>query len=114
MAKLSGATTVVIADIDTGRVNYALSNGFAQKGYIVTPRRHSNEISENLAAAKEIAGDILQIAGLHEPDFEGADVTFDCTGKEICMQSGLYVRLTGPMYCQLLTAPRRQGLADSL
>lgn len=91
MAKLSGATTVLIADIDSGRVNYALSNGFANKGYIVTPRRHLNDISEKLAVAKDIAGDIMQIAGLHEPDFEGADVTFDCTGKEICMQAGLHV-----------------------
>ena len=91
MAKLSGATTVVIADIDSGRVNYALSNGFANKGYIVTPRRHLNDTGDKLAAAKEISSDILQIASLNDPDFEGADITFDCTGKEICMQSGLYV-----------------------
>ncbi|KAF2714803.1 GroES-like protein [Pleomassaria siparia CBS 279.74] len=90
MAKISGATTVVIADVDSGRVNYALSNGFAHKGYIVTPRRHLNDTSERLAAAKEISRDIVQIASLNEIDFEGADVTFDCTGKEICMQAGLY------------------------
>jgi len=93
MAKMSGATTVVIADIDSGRVNYALSNGFAHKGYIVTPRRHLTETAEKLAVAKELAGDIMQIASLNDIDFEGADVTFDCTGKEICMQAGLYVSL---------------------
>jgi L-iditol 2-dehydrogenase len=91
MAKFSGATTVVIADIDSGRVNYALANGFADKGYIVTPRRHLNDISEKLSAAKEISADIMEIAGLQDPDFEGADVTFECTGKEICMQAGLHV-----------------------
>lgn len=91
MAKLSGATTVVIADIDNGRVNYALQNGFATRGYIVTPRRHLNETAEKLAAAKDVANDIMQIACANEADFEGADVTFDCTGKEICMQAGLYV-----------------------
>jgi threonine dehydrogenase-like Zn-dependent dehydrogenase len=96
MAKLSGATTVVIADIDSGRVNYALSNGFAHKGYIVTPRRHSNETSEKFAAAKEISNDVMHIASLNDPDFEGADVTFDCTGKEVCMQAGLYVSLRSP------------------
>lgn len=95
MAKLSGATTVVIADIDSGRVNYALSNGFANKGYIVTPRRHLNDTADKLAAAKEISSDILQIASLNDPDFEGADITFDCTGKEICMQSGLYATRPG-------------------
>jgi L-iditol 2-dehydrogenase len=93
MAKISGATTVVIADIDSGRVNYALTNGFATKGYIVGHRRHLTETAEKLAVAKEIASDIMQIASLNDHDFEGADITFDCTGKEICMQAGLYVSL---------------------
>jgi len=93
MAKVSGATTVVIADIDYGRINYALSNGFAHKGYIVTPQKDSNETAGKLAQAKELSSDIMQIASLNDPDFEGADVTFDCTGKEICMQAGLYVSL---------------------
>lgn len=92
MAKLSGATTVVIADLDAGRVNYALKNGFATKGYIVSSRKHPSGLSDNFAAAKAISSDILEIAGQLDPEFEGADVTFDCTGKEICMQAGLYVR----------------------
>lgn len=91
MAKLSGATTVLIADIDSGRVNYALQHSFASKGYIVTPRRQLNETAEKLAAAKELASEVVEMACADEPDFEGADVTFDCTGKEICMQTGLYV-----------------------
>lgn len=91
MAKMSGATTVVIADIDHGRVNYALQNGFAHKGYIVTPRKHGKDTGENLVIAKELASDVMQIASLNDVDFEGADVTFDCTGKEICMQAGLFV-----------------------
>jgi len=95
MAKVSGATTVVIADIDYGRINYALANGFAHKGYIVTPQKHGNETAEKFAVAKELAADVMQIASQNEPDFEGADVTFDCTGKEICMQAGLYVSYSG-------------------
>ncbi|KAH8719275.1 chaperonin 10-like protein, partial [Phaeosphaeriaceae sp. PMI808] len=91
MAKVSGATTVVIADIDYGRINYALSNGFAHKGYIVPLAEDATEISEKLDHAKELATDVMQIASLNDPEFEGADVTFDCTGKEICMQAGLYV-----------------------
>lgn len=93
MAKVSGATTVVIADIDYGRINYALANGFAHKGYIVAQRKNATEVTDSLAVAKELASDIMQIASLNDLDFEGADVTFDCTGKEICMQAGLYVRL---------------------
>lgn len=102
MAKMSGATTVLIADIDHGRVNYALSNGFATKGYIVSPRKHLGETSEKLALAKEVAGDVMKIASQNEPDFEGADVTFDCTGKEICMQAGLYVGFSRAEYrCEI-------------
>ena len=103
MAKMSGATTVVIADLDSGRVNYAIQNGFATKGYVVTPRRHLNEIADKLSAAKALSAEILQRASLNDPDFEGADVTFDCTGKEICMQAGLYVSNTRPSYRQTLT-----------
>ncbi|KAJ4363608.1 hypothetical protein N0V83_009904 [Neocucurbitaria cava] len=95
MAKVSGATTVVIADIDHGRVNYALTHGFAHKGYIVTPRKNVGETAEKLAVAKELAADVMQIASLNDIDFEGADVTFDCTGKEICMQAGLYATRPG-------------------
>jgi threonine dehydrogenase-like Zn-dependent dehydrogenase len=108
MAKMSGATTVVIADIDSGRVNYALANGFAHKGYIVTPRRHLTETAEKLAVAKELAGDIMQIASLNDVDFEGADVTFDCTGKEICMQAGLYVSFE-VLHYQSLRLTFREG-----
>jgi L-iditol 2-dehydrogenase len=107
MAKVSGATTVVIADIDYGRINYALSNGFAHKGYIVTPQKESSDIAEKLDQAKELSSDIMQIASLNDPDFEGADVTFDCTGKEICMQAGLYVSL--PTICDMFKLTMTQA-----
>jgi L-iditol 2-dehydrogenase len=107
MAKVSGATTVVIADIDYGRINYALSNGFAHKGYIVTPQKESSDIAEKLDQAKELSADIMQIASLNDPEFEGADVTFDCTGKEICMQAGLYVSL--PTLCDIFKLTMTQA-----
>ncbi|KAL6704869.1 hypothetical protein ACN47E_007552 [Coniothyrium glycines] len=95
MAKVSGATTVVIVDIDHGRINYALTHGFAHKGLMVAPRRYGEGTNERLAVAKELATDVMQIASLNDIDFEGADVTFDCTGKEICMQAGLYATRPG-------------------
>ncbi|KAL9085434.1 MAG: hypothetical protein Q9165_007584 [Trypethelium subeluteriae] len=95
MAKLSGATTVLISDVDSGRVEYALHNGFATKGYINTKTSPLTELSDKLMAAKETAADVLDIACANEPDAEGADVTFDCTGKEICIQAGLYTTKPG-------------------
>lgn len=94
MAKMSGATTVVIVDVDHGRIEYALSNGFAHKGFVVPSRRNAGETSGQFDAAKELSENVLQVASLNDIDFEGADVTFDCTGKEICMQAGLFVSVS--------------------
>ncbi|KAF9691831.1 hypothetical protein EKO04_010391 [Ascochyta lentis] len=95
MAKMSGATTVVIVDVDHGRIEYALSNDFAHKGYVVPSRRNAGEASGQFDFAKELAADVMQVASLNDIDFEGADVTFDCTGKEICMQAGLFATRPG-------------------
>ncbi|KZM22242.1 L-iditol 2-dehydrogenase [Ascochyta rabiei] len=95
MAKMSGATTVVIVDVDHGRIEYALANKFAHKGYVVPSRRHAGEASGQFEPAKELAEDVMQVASLNDVDFEGADVTFDCTGKEICMQAGLFATRPG-------------------
>ena len=99
MAKMSGATTVVIVDVDHGRIEYALSNGFAHKGFVVPSRNNTGESSGQFSCAKELATDVMQVASLNDDDFEGADVTFDCTGKEICMQAGLFVS-TSSATCQ--------------
>jgi L-iditol 2-dehydrogenase len=91
MAKMSGATTVVIVDVDHGRINYALSNGFAHKGFVVPSHKSIDGASGQFGTAKELAEDVMHVASHNDVDFEGADVTFDCTGKEICMQAGLFV-----------------------
>lgn len=91
MAKLAGAS-VVIVDIDTGRVTYALLKGFASKGVVVSEYGDSYLPTEKLAIAKDVSDRVMQVALTGQMDIEGADVTFDCTGKEICMQAGLHVR----------------------
>lgn len=94
MAKMSGATTVVIVDVDHGRIEYALTNGFAHKGFVVPSRRNVAESTGQFGSAKELAGDVMQVASLDDVDFEGSDITFDCTGKEVCMQAGLFVSVS--------------------
>lgn len=94
VAKFSGATTVVIVDVDHGRIEYALSNGFAHRGFVVPSRKTAEEPSSQFDSAKELAEDVMQIASSNDVDFEGADVTFDCTGKEMCMQAGLFVSIS--------------------
>ena len=39
VAKSKGAKTVLIADIDAGRVDFAVKNGFADRGFTVPPKR---------------------------------------------------------------------------
>ncbi len=129
MARKSGCTEVTIIDIDAGRVNYAITKGFATHGYVVpkplhtspssssistathsgtsspsgimTPTSSYGQLTDRLEAAKSLAAEILSVsAPVHSPDHEsdedsGVDITFECTGKEICMQTSLYATRPG-------------------
>jgi L-iditol 2-dehydrogenase len=134
MARKSGCTDVTIIDVDAGRVNHALTKGFATHGYLVPTPLHpsrsssslstsasasalsgtsspsgiltpmstySSHISDRLEAAKSLAADILSIssppslAADEDAEDAGVDVTFECTGKEICTQTALYATRPG-------------------
>jgi len=114
MAKVCGATNVVIADIDLGRVRFALQHQFATRGFVVPLPKEANTVEERIAAAKYISDEALRIAfskrgntmdvDLTDP-LLGADVVFDCTGKEICVQAGLFVSTSGNFNLSRLTIP---------
>ncbi len=120
MARQSGCTAVTITDIDAGRVNYALKHGFATHGYVIPNHGHSNVVSgistpesigaatissvfsaaSQFDAAKAIASQILAVSNpaeefTLEDDEDGHDITFECTGKEICMHTSLYATKPG-------------------
>jgi L-iditol 2-dehydrogenase len=99
LAKQSGATKVLIADIDAGRVTFALNHSFATDGFVVLPSQHDGSIDEKLRAAKDLGDDMVERCFSRSTLFDdeenqGADVVFDCTGKEVCTQAGIYVCLT--------------------
>ncbi|ROV94377.1 hypothetical protein VPNG_09371 [Cytospora leucostoma] len=48
VARQSGCTVVTICDIDQGRVDYALANGFATHGYVVPRALHSSSSSSSI------------------------------------------------------------------
>ncbi len=86
MAKLSGASTIVISDINAGRVSFATKEGFATHGYVIPldgPKPSTTE--EKLAAAK-----VTALAASDIIDGKEFDVTFECTGTEPCTQAGIY------------------------
>lgn len=91
MAKISGAHEVVIADIDEGRVNFAVENGFATSGYTV-PMKRGQTVEESLAIAKETALTISQLKRTDGKPLGEVDVVFECTGVPSCVQAGIYVR----------------------
>lgn len=121
MARQSGCTSVTITDIDIGRVNYAIENGFATHGYVTplsyltpsnvpsgvsTPESGAMTPASTFSAAsrfdnaKALAAKILAVtntpgAFIQEEDEDGVDVTFECTGKEACMHTSLYATKAG-------------------
>lgn len=101
MAKISGAATVVIADIDGGRVEFAVQNAFAHKSFIV-PLKRGKSIEENLEIAKETAvalGNVQSVTGQPIGEF---DAIFECTGVPSCLQAAIFVgiiRKLGSAWC---------------
>jgi L-iditol 2-dehydrogenase len=85
VAKIKGAKKVIIADIDQGRLDFAVQNGFAHASYLV-PMKRGKDIDENLAIAKETAKAVGEIDSVGE-----VDVVFECTGVPSCVQAGIFV-----------------------
>lgn len=89
VARVKGAGKIVIADIDAGRLDFAVQNGFADGSYTV-PMKRGKDIDESLAIAKETATELGKVAGVGE-----VDVTFECTGVPSCVQAGIYATRAG-------------------
>ncbi|KXL51115.1 hypothetical protein M433DRAFT_7318 [Acidomyces richmondensis BFW] len=89
VARLRGAEKVVIADIDAGRLDFAVRNGFAHVSYTV-PMKRGKDIDEDLTIAKENADAIGRVDKTGE-----VDVVFECTGVPACVQAGIYATRPG-------------------
>lgn len=93
MAKISGST-VIIADIDAGRVDFALSNGFADGGFVVD-RKRGKTVEQRLEYAKKtasLAGNIERLSG---ESIGEIDAVFECSGAEACLQAAIYATRPG-------------------
>ena len=102
MAKISGAGTVVIADIDAGRVQFAVENRFAHRSFTV-PMKRGNSIEEQLEIAKELAADIGKLTKTSEGEVGEVDAVFECTGVPSCVQASIFVsfQFSNPVHCNL-------------
>lgn len=90
MAKISGASTVVIADIDEGRVSFAVENKFAHRKYTV-PIKRGATTEEQLAIAKETAAEIGKLTKESGGEVGEVDAVFECTGVPSCVQTSIFV-----------------------
>ncbi|KAI9695303.1 MAG: hypothetical protein M1820_008710 [Bogoriella megaspora] len=94
IAKIDGSATVVIADIDHGRVEFAVQHGFAHKGYTV-PLKRGNDIDEHLTIAKDTAAAIGGLSRTDGSRVGEVDVVFECTGVPSCVQAAIYATRPG-------------------
>lgn len=122
VALQSGCKSVTITDLNASRVEFALVNGFATHGCIVpetdtimnigAPGLLTPESELSVADGKPLEDRRFQAARLvaahilgssfspraDSPDTDdkaGFDVTFECTGKQISIQTGLYATKPG-------------------
>ncbi|KIW06489.1 uncharacterized protein PV09_02925 [Verruconis gallopava] len=86
--------TVVIADIDAGRIKFALENGFAHCGFPV-PLRRANSTEEQLEIARKIAAEIGEVVVDDNSKLGQVDAVFECTGVPSCLQTSIYATKAG-------------------
>ena len=90
-ARAEGCSDVVLADIDPGRLEFALKHGFASAIYLV-PRQKPISLDENKRIAKEIQHIVLPAGD----KFGHAHAVLECTGVESCLQTSIYVSILSP------------------
>lgn len=86
-------------------ISTSTHSGTSSPSGIMTPMSDYGLLPGRLEAAKSLAATILSVSLPvddlpdhlnHDPDEDvGVDVTFECTGKEICMQTALYATRPG-------------------
>ncbi|KAH7273200.1 hypothetical protein MRS44_003697 [Fusarium solani] len=89
VAKSSGYSNIVMADIIQNRLDFALSNGFADK-VVKLPSRRAKDTEQGLAFAKEDAMNLRK-----ENDGKTFSRVFECTGIEGCVRTSIYATRNG-------------------
>ncbi|KAL2847794.1 chaperonin 10-like protein [Aspergillus pseudoustus] len=94
VAKIEFGSKVVIADIDPGRIDFAIREGFADVGFCVTPERGQN-IEEKFALARAVATEIGKREWSTGEPVGKFEVVLECTGVESCVQASIYAADSG-------------------
>jgi len=94
MAKQTGASKVIIADIDQARLDIAVQKGYADQAFLVSTQR-GETIEEKLAIARTTAEGIANLPATTGGLTGEVDVVFECTGVESCTQASIYATKPG-------------------
>lgn len=93
VSKATGAKSVIIADIQKDRVDFAIANGFADAGFLV-PMAKPETIEEKLEYAKSVAESIKGVE-VNGEEVGEVGAVYECTGVETCTQASIYVSRSG-------------------
>ncbi|KAL8284140.1 hypothetical protein RQP46_004889 [Phenoliferia psychrophenolica] len=116
VAKALGARTVIAVDILESRLQFAKE--FAATDYHLPGKMLEGE--ERIAYSRRQADEIRERFGFGERGSTGIDLVVDCTGAEICIQTGLFAAKHGGTFVQVgmgadnVTVPITQILAKEL
>ena len=94
MAKVNRAKEVVIADIDRGRLDFAVQNNFANASFTV-PMKRGNSEQEILDIAIATAASITKVKQSSGNEIGEFAATFECTGVPSCTQAAIYATRAG-------------------
>ena len=89
-AKFEGCRSILIADIDESRLQFALEHGFADASYTVK-RQRGETLEEKLEIARNVASDIANLEWANGTKVGRLPYSFECTGAEACVQASIYV-----------------------
>ncbi|OBT61476.1 hypothetical protein VE03_09347 [Pseudogymnoascus sp. 23342-1-I1] len=81
---------VVVADIDSARLEIAKELGLATKTFLIPRGPIKTEIEEVLKDSQDLAAKIAEAAGVR-----GFDRVYECTGVPSCVQTGIYASKPG-------------------
>ena len=85
-----GARHIVIADIQSDRVDFAIKHGFTTSG-VTIPLKQGHSIDEKIQIARETAAMARHRLEIESGSEAAFDVVFECTGVEACTQAAIYV-----------------------
>ncbi|KAK4705582.1 hypothetical protein P7C70_g620, partial [Phenoliferia sp. Uapishka_3] len=116
VAKALGAKTVIAVDVIEGRLTFAKE--FAATDYYLPSKMQEGE--DRITYSRRSADELRARFGFGERGPTGVDLVVDCTGAEICIQTGLFIAKHGGKFVQVgmgaenVTVPITQILAKEL